>query len=201
MANDQSSHLGLKPLRELDRTDILYFRANTAQAIYRWHPAAINNSGQCIMAAPGDNVQVIGTIVGFLDANKAALPGSMDSLSDGPYLSASDDGQVAVIVNPDTLYTLEADTGGSAMIGQNEIGNTCGFTYIQTTGNTTTGIANVVLDASDAAADSGGTFRIVGLLDNINQDGTMNTSSANFTKFIVKINHYQLGQGSFSAAV
>ena len=201
MANDQSSHLGLRPLREIDRADIMYFRANTAQAIYRWHPAALNNSGQLIMAAPGDNVQIIGTIVGFLDANKAALPLSMDSLSDGPYLSASDDAQVAVCVNPDMFYTLEADTGGSSTVALTDIGTTAGFTYIQTTGNTTTGIANVVLDASDIAADSGGTFRIVGLLDNINQDGTLNTPSANFAKVIVKIHHYQLGQGSLSAAV
>ena len=201
MANDQHSHLGLRPLRRLDAKDVMYFRANTAQNIFRFQPVAINNSGQVEVAGIGDNTQIVGAAIGFLDTDNAALPTSMDSLNEGPFLSSSNDGLVAVAANPELLFILEADTGGSATIGQSNIGNSCGFTYSATTGNTTTGIANVLLDASDAAADSGGTFKIVGLAGNVNQDGTFNTGGSNFAKAVVKINHHQLGQGSFSAAV
>lgn len=201
MANDQSALLGLRPLRRLDEADVIYLEANTAENFFRWAPVAVNNSGQATMARIGANVQIIGTCVGFLDANKASIPGSMDSLSDGPFLGTSNPGKVAVCINPNMLYTLEADTGGSATAGVESIGAAADFVYTATTGNTTTGIANVLLDTSTIAVDTAGKFKIVGLLDNINQDGTLNASSANFTKFVVKIALYQFGQSVVSAAV
>ena len=201
MANDQSASLGLRPLRQPNgNMEIMYFRANTSIDIFRWQPIAINNSGQAAVAAIGDLTQVLGTAVGFLDINNASLPTDMTDLNQAAYLASGNDGLVAVTVNPNQLYILEADTGGGTLISTSEIGNTVGFTYLATTGNTTTGIANVVLDASDAAADSGGSFRIVGLAGNVNQDGTFNTSSANFVKCVVKINYYQFGPTGLAVA-
>ena len=199
MANDQSGTLGLRPIRQPGgNMEIMYFRANTSIDIFRWQPIAINNSGQAAVAAIGDLTQLLGTAVGFLDINNASLPSDMTDLNQAAYLQSGNDGLVAVTVDPNQLYILEADTGGGTLISTSEIGNTVAFTYLATTGSTTTGIANVVLDASDAAADSGGSFRIVGLSGNVNQDGTFNTSSANFVKAIVKINYYQFGPTGFA---
>jgi hypothetical protein len=201
MANDQSSFLGLRPLRRLDTTDIMYFEANTAQNFFRFVPVVINNSGQAAIASAAVNTQYAGVCVGFLDENGAALPASMDSLNEAPFMTTSSPGRVAVCTNPDMLYSVEADTGGSATAGSESIGAAASFTYLQTTGNTTTGIANAVLDTSTIAVDTAGSLLIVGLLGNINQDGTVNTGSANFTKFVVKIRNHQLGQSHLSLAV
>ena len=201
MANDQSTHLGLRPLRRLDNQDIIYLEANTAQNFFRWHPVAINNSGQAIMAAVGANIPLVGVSVGFLNPSNGSIPESMDSLSDGAFAGTGSPARVAICVNPDMLYSVEADTGGSAAAGSESIGAAASFVYTSTTGNTTTGIANVLLDTSTIAVDTAGNLLIVGLLGNVNQDGTINTSSANFTKFVVKIRNHQFGESHLSLAI
>lgn len=201
MANDQSTHLGLRPLRQpFGNQNIIYLRANTSRDIFKWQPIARNNSGQAAVADIGDNIFILGPAVGFLDLNYASLPTDMTDLSQGPYLQ-SVDGFVAVLADPNQLYIMEADTGGSVFIDQEQIGNVFGFTYLATTGNTTTGIANALLDVSTAATGTGGTFQLVGLAGNINQDGTLNTGSANFTKGVVRIALYQHGPTVVSPAV
>lgn len=200
MANDASSSLGLRPLNlQRGNVEVRYFTANTAQNLFRFQPVAINNSGQVEVAALADNTQIAGTIIGFLDSNKASLPSNLTDLNQAAFLDSSNDSQVAVSIDPNQLYVLEEDTGGSALTASN-VGNTVNFVYLATTGNTTTGIANVVLDRSTVAADSGGIFTIVALNDNINSDGTVNAVGNN-GKWVVKINHHQLRGGSLSAAV
>ena len=201
MANDQSSHLGLRPLRRLDSQDIIYLEANTAQNIFRFMPIVINNSGQAAVGATAANTPYAGVCVGFLNPSNGSVPDSMDSLSDGAFLSTTAPGRVAICVNPEMIYSVEADTGGSATAGVESIGAGASLTYLATTGNTTTGIANCLLDTSTIAVDTAGSLLIIGLLGNINQDGTLNTSSANFTKFVVKIRNHQLGQSHLSLAV
>ena len=200
MANDQSSSLGLRPLNlQRGNVEVRYFTANTAQNLFRFQPVALNNSGQVEVADLADNTQIIGTIVGVLDTDKASLPTNLTDLTQGAFLDSSNDAVVAVSTDPDQLYILEEDTGGSALTASN-VGNTVNFTYLADTGNTTTGISNVVMDRSTVAADTGGIFTIVQLRDNINTDGTVN-AVGNFGHWVVKINHHQLRGGSTSAAV
>ena len=194
MANDQGLGLGLYPIRQpFGAMPIAYYRANTAQNIFRYQPMTVNNSGQAEVAAIGDLNTMVGTCMGFLDLNEASLPSGITTLTQAAYLPSGTDAYVAITVDPNQQYMMEADTGGSANVAFTQIGNTCGFTYSGTTGNTTTGISNALLDASDAAADSGGTLRIINLADNVNRDGTINTSSANFCKVIVKIDKSAFG--------
>ena len=130
MANDQSSSLGLRPLNlQRGNVEVRYFTANTAQNLFRFQPVALNNSGQVEVADLADNTQIIGTIVGVLDTDKASLPTNLTDLTQGAFLDSSNDAVVAVSTDPDQLYILEEDTGGSALTASN-VGNTVNFTYL-----------------------------------------------------------------------
>ena len=198
MANDERILLGLRPTRQpFGAVQVNYYRANTAINMFRYQPVILNNSGQVQVAAIADLSGILGVTVGFLDANKAALPGGMDRLADssttGPFLPSGNDAYVAVADNPDQWFVVESDTGGAAIGSVQSIGQTIDFVYLTgltTNGNTTTGIANVLLDSSTTGNNTGGVLTLVALADMVNQDGTLNTA-ANFGKWIVKINAHQ----------
>ena len=194
MANDQSSSLGLRPIKQPFGTiQIGYYRANTGQAMFRYQPVVLNNSGQVQVAAIAALSPILGSVVGFLDANKASIPAFMDSLSEGPYLPASPGANawVAVADDPNQLFILEEDTGGTLIGSANSSGQTVRFTYLATTGNTTTGVGNVVLDRSTIAATTGEILTLVGPSDNVNQDGTYNDLTLASAKWLVRINSHQ----------
>ena len=190
MANDQSSHLGLRPLRQpLGNIQINYYRANTAIAMFRYQPVWKNNSNQVAVAQIIDASGILGSIVGFLDLDKASIPNA--SLTLGSHLAASTDAWVAVADDPQQLFVMEEDTGGSLIGSALSGGQTVSFTYLATTGSTTTGISTALIDRSTVAADTGGVFVLVGPYDNINADGTTNDVTAAFAKWVVKINSHQ----------
>jgi len=200
MANDEQSLMGLRPLRQpFGNIRVTYYRANTAINMFRYQPVVLNNSGQVQVAAVADMSGILGVTLGFLDADKAALPGGMDTLQNsttrGPFLPSGNNAFVAVCDDPDQLYVCESDTGGAAIGSVQSIGQTISFVYltaVTTNGNATTGIANVLLDSSTVANDTGGVLSLVALYDSVNQDGTLNTA-ANFGKWVVRINSHQNG--------
>ena len=195
MANDQSSSLGLRPVRNrFGFYQINYYTANTAANLFLYQPVVRNNSGQVQIAdAAVDNSGILGVIVGFLDANKAALPPSMDALGDASFLTSLNNARVAVADDPNQWFIAEEDTGGTLIGSANSSGQSIRFTYIATTGNTTTGIANALIDRSTIANNTAGTFILVGPADNINQDGTTNDVTLAFAKWIVRIGQHQNG--------
>lgn len=192
MAND-SNLRGLRPVNQpFGTVKSRYYTANTAIAIYLYQPLALNNSGQVEVDAVGDNSDnFVGVALGFLDTNKGSLPSGINTLADAPYLPASKEAVVLVSDDPNQEYIVEEDTGGTALT-TTAIGNTCSFTYLATTGNTTTGVANVVLDRSDVAADSAGLLKIVALGDTVNSDGSIN-AAGDYGKWIVRAAHHVLG--------
>jgi hypothetical protein len=160
----------------------------------------MNTNGQIQVASIADMSGILGVTLGFLDANKAALPGGMDRLTDssttGPFLPSGNNAYVAVCDDPNQLYVIESDTGGGNMGTVDSIGQTISFVYLTastTNGNTTTGIANLLLDTSTTANDTGGILTLVALYDSVNQDGTLNSASGNFSKWVVRINAHQAG--------
>lgn len=195
MANDERNLVGLRPLDQpYGNIRIGYYRANTARNIFKYQPVMLNNSGQVqVGTLIADCSGILGTVVGFVDANKAALPPSMDSLSDAAFLTNGNNAYVAVADDPNQLFTLEEDTGGTLIGSANSAGQTVSFTYLGTTGDTVTGIANAVLDRSTLAAGTGGVFTIVEPYDIINSDGTLNTPTGNFCKWVVRISTHQNG--------
>ncbi len=93
---------------------------------------------------------------------------------------------VAVADDPDQRYVIQADTGAT-MLTLAAIGETAALIYrAGGSGNTTTGIANLELDASTNAASTGNLVRILGLHDVVNVDGTENTTGQ-FAKLVVMI--------------
>lgn len=194
MANSERTLLGLRPLG-WPGSDIRvnYYQANTGQNLFLYQPVALNNSGQVqAQAVIADMSGLLGTVLGFIDTNKAGLPTDLTDLNQAAFLASGNNALVAVADDPSQLFTLEEDTGGGVVIGSlNSVGNTVHYTFLQTTGNTATGLSNAVLDSSTVANDTGGVLTLVKAFDIINQDGTTNTLSSNFAKWVVRINAHQ----------
>jgi len=195
MANTQHSLLGMKPFaRPGTRINIGYYTANTGADLFLYQPVAMNNSGQVQVATAADLSGILGVIVGFVDSNQASLPSDMTDLNQASYLQNGNNALVAVAHDPNQLFTLEEDTGGTILGSANSAGWTGLWTYDQTTGSTVTGISRTVLDRSTFGADTGGCLTLVApYREFVNRDGTINDVTTNFAKWIVKINNHQLG--------
>ena len=200
MANSELGLTGLRPYGRVAPGAIQYFRINTAINLFRYMPVVLNNSAQVVPAdIVVDASGILGTIVGFLSTGQDGLPTNMTDLNQGAFLDNSNQALAAVIVDEDQLYTLESDTGGTIIGSENSAGQTVHFTYHGSgTGNTTTGIANALLDQSTLATDTGGNLILVRpYREYMNPDGTLNDVSLNFSKWIVKI--YKSPLGVFAA--
>ena len=198
MANDQSSLQGLRPfVQPGERVRINYYRANTGLALYRFQPVAMNNSGQVqihpLIAALSP---LLGTSIGFLDLAQAGLPTNLTDLGQNAFLdSLSSDALMAVSDDINQLYSLEEDTGGTLIGSENSSGQVALWTYEATTGNTTTGVSTTVLDRSTLATGTGATLTLVrALREIVNQDGTINSVSGDYAKWVVRINTHQMSQ-------
>lgn len=197
MANDQGKNYGAFPITSPDSPPkLIYYRANTAVNIFRGQFVAVNNSGQVQIIAPSDNVASCGVAWTFLDTNRAGLPSAMTTTSAGPYLPSGTDGYVGVIYDPQQFYVMEEITGGTAITALS-VGLLANFTYIATTGNTTTGFANTVIQNSSVAAGTGPLLQLVGFYDITNNDGTANGAGAS-AKWVVRIVNHQFGQTKLS---
>ena len=193
MANDERSLLGLRPLGwPGNAIKINYYQANTAINLFMYQPVALNNSGQVqAQAVIADMSGLIGSIVGFIDTNKAGLPTDLTDLNQAAFLASGNNALVAVADDPYQLFTLESDSGGSVIGSLNSTGQTAHYTFLATTGNATTGISNAVLDQSTVALDTGGVLTLVKAYDIINSDGTTNDLTLNFSKWVIRINSHQ----------
>lgn len=193
MANTELGITGMRPLGwPGSAIKINYYQANTGQNLFLFQPVALNNSGQVqAQAVIADMSGILGSIVGFVDTSKGGLPTDLTDLSQGAFLQSSNNAYVAVADDPDQLFVMEADSGGSVIGSVNSIGNTVHYTFLATTGNTTTGLSNAMLDQSTVALDTGGVLTLVKSYDLINQDGTTNDVTANFSKWVVRINSHQ----------
>lgn len=200
MANDSHPN-GLFPINSpYGNIRLTLYPANTALALYRYQPVALNNSGQVATVAVGANNPLLGSIVGFMDTTQAGLPSGMTSLSQAAYLPANTDAYVAVADDPNQMFLIEEDTGGSALTSTN-VGNVGDFTYIDAgTGNATTGLSYAVLDRSTVSTGTGGALQLLYPLNIINQDGTTN-SPGNYCAWVTRIANHQLNGTKLSVSV
>ena len=198
MANDQGIAYGAFPITQPDSPPkLLYLRANTALNIFRGAYVFINNSGQCAQGtSTANNNSAIGVAWTFLDTNRAGLPSAMTTLTQGAYLPSATDAVVGFTYDPMQLYLMEEQTGGT-VLGVNSIGQTVGFTYIATTGNTTTGFANTVIVNTSVSSGTDSLLQLLGFYDITNRDSTANASGA-AAKHLVRIFRHQLGNGMIS---
>lgn len=200
MANDQGARYGAFPIFANDSPPkLLYYKANTAQAIFRGQFVAVNNSGQVQVIAPGDNIASCGIAWEFLDPNQAGLPSGMTTTSVAANLPASTDAVVGVTFDPQQLYLMEEITGGTALSAIS-LGQLVNWTYIGTaTGNTTTGYVNTVIQNSSVSSGTGPLLQLMNIYNIINQDGTVNAPGAS-CKWVVRIANHQFNGTKLSVA-
>lgn len=194
MANDQGILYGARPFTAPSSPPkVLPFRVETSTTIqyFKGQFVAINSNGrvETVVGTASGGLVSCGVIWGFTDLNQAGLPSGMTSLSQGAFLPVSTDAYAEVIYDPHQLYLMEEITGGTA-INVNSIGLGVDFTYIATTGNTNTGIANSILRNVGLTAGSQNLLQLMNVYNITNQDGTTNAPGAS-CKWVVRIQRHQ----------
>lgn len=199
MANDNFPR-GLVPLNYPNHS-FRYYRVATNNDIFLGELVDRASTGYVTNALDVTSAGVqrfLGVAVGF------AGPDRGGPATDDPYLDASDlttlasgletgDRWVQVADDPDQLFVVQGDTGGT-LATLSAIGETAVLIYRATSGNTTTGWANLELDASSNAASTGATVLLHQLHETVNSDGTRNAAGANYAKWVVRIlNHRNRG--------
>ena len=183
-----------------------FYRVQTGNDIFLGELVDLDSTGYVTnaltVASGGNTVMGLGVAVGFSGPLRKGLA------TDDPYLDASDlttlapgldagDRWVAVADDPDQEFIIQADTGGT-LATLAAVGETALLIYRSGgSGNTTTGWANLELDASTNAASTSNVVQILRLHDVVNTDGTENTAGANYAKWVVKVlNHRKRGIAS-----
>lgn len=205
MANDDaiSARGGLVPVNfpfGNIKKNLYRLTTSATASVFFGQPMDLDANGRVVPAGSAVNSNtILGSVIGFLDTNKAGLPSAMTTLSQGSYLPANTDAYIVVSDDPDQEYYIQEDAGGSALTESN-IGNTALYTYRTSSGSTTTGWCTAELDRSTVGTGTGNSLVIVGLQDYINSDGTTN-SWGNYAKLRVKLVAPRLGQHALSSAI
>src|SRR3990167_4481504 len=201
MANDDTVNAlgGLRPLQQpygAVRNSLYQLTTSATLGLFVGEPVQLDASGRvAVYTTGGDLAKCIGSVVGFSDTDKAGLPSSLTSLTQAAYLIANRDAYVAVADDPDQLFVIQCESG--SLVTQSSIGNTARMllrqsnAWTDTRGSIVTGSSWFELSGTDLAGDTGGTLQVVGIGDTVNADGTINTTSANYVKAVVRIYHHQ----------
>jgi len=200
MANDNFPR-GLFP-KNWPHMPVSYYRVDTTNDIFLGQLVDLSSTGYVsnaiTVSSAGNGVMAIGVAVGFAGPLRKGLA------CDDPYLDASDlttlaagletgDRWIAVADDPNQEFVVQADTGGT-LATLSAAGEAALLIYRATSGDTTTGWANLELDASSNATGTNNVVQILKLHDVVNTDGTENTAGANYAKWVVKIlNHRKIG--------
>ena len=206
MANDNIPR-GLVPLN-WPNIPIHYYMVGTGTDIFLGEVVDLASTGfvtNAIDVTTAGIVQALGVAVGFAGVLKRGIA------TNDPYLDVSDlaplaDGLetgnrwVAVADDPDQVFIVQGDTGGT-LATLTAIGESAALIYRATSGSTTSGWANLELDASSNAASTGQLVRLVGIHDIVNVDGTENTGGANYAKWQVRILTHRLRQSNLTSVV
>lgn len=173
--------MGVRPINKPYYAQPTMYQAATGTALYMYHPVDLDANGRVILATPGSNNYIVGVIVGLLDDTSGPIDSAYSGYVPANPVKVNSAGVVNVLVadNPHQYFLIEEDTGGAALDAQS-IGAGASWTYLATTGNTVSGVANVVLDRSTlVATGSGQQFRLVKKWDKPDND------YGNFCKWIV----------------
>jgi hypothetical protein len=189
MANVDKAR-GLQPVKYLNGSPwngkvTMYYSAGTT-AIYKGTPVMHSGSASADGTTPGCAIiasgkgQMVGVAVGF--SNTRYIGTDVTNLNRA-YAPASTAMYVAVIDDPNVLFEIQEDNGGSAYIEVADVGQ---FFPIAThsAGSTTTGYSTAELDSDgNTATAASAAVQLVGLVDRV--DNEMGSSAA-YAKWLVR---------------
>lgn len=187
MANT-SRPRGLIPISQpYGNIRVTYYEAITGQNIFRYQPVALDANGRVIVATASNMTVLVGSVVGFLDGAWGPIDDSFPYMPTNPVAHTTGGVMhIAVADDPQQEFMIEEDTGGGALDAQ-AINAGAVFTYIATTGNTTTGISNAVLDRSAIGTGTDLTLRLIRKWDK------EDNAYGDYCKWVVQIVRHQKG--------
>ena len=190
--------MGLRPIwQPYKGIQVTLYEAATGTALYMYHPVDLDANGRVVLATPGSNNYILGSIVGFLDDAYGPIDNAFSGYVPANPAVTNSAGVVNVLVadDPSQYFLIEEDTGGSALDAQS-IGAGASWTYQAATGSTVSGVARVVLDRSTlVATGSGQQFRLIKKWDK------PDNAYGNFCKWIVRPYYHRYGPPIAEAAV
>lgn len=190
MAN--TSHvMGLRPINQPYggvRANI--YEAATGVAYYMYQPVDLDANGRVVAAiagSAGNGFFILGSIVGLFNDASGPPDNAYSGYIPSNPASINSAGLIKILVADDSnqLFLIEEDTGGTALDAQS-VGAGGIFTFLATTGNTVSGVANAVLDRSAVATTSDLTLRLIKKWDK------PDNAYGNYCKWVVQIIQHRL---------
>ena len=173
----------------------MYKLTTSTVAVFRGQPMDLDSNGGVVPATTGDSEYILGPVLGFTDiGTKGGLPSNLLDINQEAYLDGNNNSYVLIADDPDQLFEVQCDTGGTSLESSN-IGNFATLIPMSTTvsGSTVTGWSSFGLDQDDAAGDTGGCCQVVALSERMNSDGSTNTAGSDYVKAIVRLTGHRLG--------
>lgn len=187
-----TSHItGLRPIEQPYGTvKNHWYEAATGVAFFIHQPVDIDANGRITVALTGtasNSAFIAGSIVNLADDASGPPSDSFSGYIPANPASVNSAGLVRICVadDPSQLFVIEEDTGGSALDAQS-VGAGAVITYTATTGNTTSGVSNAVIDRSTVATTTDLTLRLIKKWDK------PDNAYGNYCKWIVAINRHRL---------
>ena len=195
MANDDyiATRGGLLPVQlpyGTTRLGLYKITTNATVGFYLGQPVDLEAGGGVVAAGVTTTSPILGPVLGFLDSKYAGIPSANTTLTSAPFLAANTDAFAVVADDPNQLFVIQEDTGGTALTAA-EVGSWFTLTPRTSSGNSVTGQSTFELDRSTVVQTTAGQVMLVDLATNMNSDGTDN-SYGNFAKLTVKIARHRL---------
>ena len=198
---------GLKPVKYMNGTPwngkvTMYYKAAASNAIYKGSPVKLAGSADATGKTPSidkadTSNPVLGVAVGF--ANQRNLAADVTSLERG-YCPASTAMYIAVVDDANVIFEVQEDNDSSTHMEADDVGRMIALAS-SSGGSTTTGLSNAELDSDGDAANTAShnaQYQVLGVVDR--EDNEFG-SSADHTKWHVRIADYALSTDNAAATV
>jgi len=176
---------GLRPLDQpYGSTQINYYEVATGTAIYKYQAMDLDANGRAIIAVVKSNNRIVGSAVSLVTDQFAPVDDAFPYMPANPTMTTANSAgimYVGISDDPNQLYVIEEDTGGTALDGLARNAG-CSLTYTASTGNTSSGLSNTVLDRSGVRVGSNQQVRLIRLWDK------PDNAFGDWAKWVVKIN-------------
>lgn len=197
MANDDYAR-GLVPL-QWPSVPCHYYRVATATDIFLGMPVELSSTGfvNAMNVTSAGYQSALGVAIGFAGTLKRSIATAdpfLDVSDLTPPDPSSDTGDRFVLVadDPNQEYYIQGDTGGT-LATITAAGESVTLLFRASSGNTSSGWANLEFDASSNAASTAALIQLLRAHDVVNTDGTENTMGATYQKWVVKFVSHQHG--------